>query len=193
MAARLGLKSRSLDEDVALANAAFQAIGEGGEDLRWEPFSSTGSAAWRRKAAPWPACAPIAMAGRRRRNSATGLGAYEPRRPELLDHPYFTGPEPQELLYDEIEAIWAAIAERDDWSPLPRQDRRHRRRAGGLWVGDRPGLEERDGPDLDDSGAARRREAGGVVDGGVAGQLHAAPVGVAELERQNLVCRMAGT
>ena len=46
------------------------------------------------------------------------LGAYEALRPERLNHAYFTGPEPQELLYDEIEAIWAAIAERDDWSPF---------------------------------------------------------------------------
>ncbi len=26
--------------------------------------------------------------------------------------------EPEELLYDEIEAIWADIAERDDWGPF---------------------------------------------------------------------------
>jgi serine/tyrosine/threonine adenylyltransferase len=31
---------------------------------------------------------------------------------------YFARPEPEELLYDEIEAIWAAIAERDDWAPF---------------------------------------------------------------------------
>ena len=30
--------------------------------------------------------------------------------------PYFAAAEPEELLYDEIEAIWAAIAERDDWT-----------------------------------------------------------------------------
>jgi hypothetical protein len=35
-----------------------------------------------------------------------------------LDAPYFAGPEPQELLYDEIEAVWAAIAAHDDWSPF---------------------------------------------------------------------------
>ena len=39
-------------------------------------------------------------------------------RPERLASPYFAAPEPQELLYDEIEAIWAAIAERDDWAPF---------------------------------------------------------------------------
>jgi uncharacterized protein YdiU (UPF0061 family) len=34
-------------------------------------------------------------------------------RPE---HPYFQRLEPITLLYDEIEALWAPIAERDDWS-----------------------------------------------------------------------------
>jgi hypothetical protein len=39
-------------------------------------------------------------------------------RPERLAAPYFTRAEPEELLYDEIEALWAAIAERDDWPPF---------------------------------------------------------------------------
>ena len=29
---------------------------------------------------------------------------------------HFARPEPEELLYDEIEAVWAAIADGDDWS-----------------------------------------------------------------------------
>ena len=39
-------------------------------------------------------------------------------RPERLGAAYFAGAEPEELLYDEIEALWAAIAERDDWAPF---------------------------------------------------------------------------
>ncbi|MGX7895839.1 protein adenylyltransferase SelO family protein [Tsuneonella sp. HG222] len=34
------------------------------------------------------------------------------------DHPYWQGGEPQAMLIDEVEAIWSAIAERDDWGPL---------------------------------------------------------------------------
>jgi len=34
------------------------------------------------------------------------------------DHPYWSGDAPQSILIDEVEAIWAAIAERDDWQPL---------------------------------------------------------------------------
>ena len=46
------------------------------------------------------------------------LADYEPERPERLAHPYFAAPEPEELLYDQIESLWAAIAQADDWSPF---------------------------------------------------------------------------
>ena len=44
------------------------------------------------------------------------LGAYDGDRLERLDHAYFRQAEPEELLYDQIEALWAPITERDDWS-----------------------------------------------------------------------------
>ena len=31
-------------------------------------------------------------------------------------HPYFEGPAPRTMLIDEVEAIWAPIAAKDDWS-----------------------------------------------------------------------------
>lgn len=34
------------------------------------------------------------------------------------DGPYWSGNAPQSMLIDEVEAIWSAIAERDDWQPL---------------------------------------------------------------------------
>jgi uncharacterized protein YdiU (UPF0061 family) len=34
------------------------------------------------------------------------------------DDPYWSEPAPQAMLIDEVEQIWAAIAERDDWQPL---------------------------------------------------------------------------
>lgn len=34
----------------------------------------------------------------------------------LLAHPYFQSPLPVSLVIDEVEALWAPIAERDDWS-----------------------------------------------------------------------------
>ena len=113
---RLGLTPRAPDEDVALANAAFRAIGEGGEALRWEPFFfdwfggllSEGRAMGGLRA---PLYGGGALAEFR-----SLVSTFEPDRPERLEHPYFGRDEPEELLYDEIEAIWEAIAERDDWS-----------------------------------------------------------------------------
>ncbi|MBN8814487.1 MAG: YdiU family protein [Sphingomonas sp.] len=43
------------------------------------------------------------------------LAAYSPRTDR--SHPYWAG-EPCSMLIEEVEAIWAAIAENDDWSPL---------------------------------------------------------------------------
>ncbi len=34
------------------------------------------------------------------------------------DHPYFANPEPCTMLIDEVEQIWAPIAQKDDWSAL---------------------------------------------------------------------------
>ena len=40
----------------------------------------------------------------------------EPVRPERLRNPYFERATPVSLVIEEVEALWAAIAERDDWS-----------------------------------------------------------------------------
>ena len=115
---RLGVEARSPAEDVALANAAFAALGEGGAALRWEPFFFDwfGGPASESRALNGP------RAGLYAGEAATAfralIAAYEPRDADRLGRAYFAGPEPQELLYDEIEAIWAAVAERDDWAPF---------------------------------------------------------------------------
>jgi uncharacterized protein YdiU (UPF0061 family) len=43
------------------------------------------------------------------------LATFAPRKPR--DHDHWRG-EPCSMLIDEVEAIWSAIAERDDWTPL---------------------------------------------------------------------------
>ena len=59
--------------------------------------------------------------GLRLHRQATGaelaalLDAYEPTGP---DHAYWQEGAPQSMLIDEVEAIWSAIDERDDWQPL---------------------------------------------------------------------------
>ncbi|MBY9066197.1 YdiU family protein [Hyphomonas sp. WL0036] len=45
-----------------------------------------------------------------------GLLNRAPARPERLDHVYFQKASPVSLLIDEVEALWAPIAEADDWS-----------------------------------------------------------------------------
>lgn len=41
---------------------------------------------------------------------------FKPESPERLTHKYFQGARPCTMLIDEVEAIWAKIAEDDDWS-----------------------------------------------------------------------------
>ena len=48
---------------------------------------------------------------------AAALAGHRPV-PGALDHPYWDDADPQMMLIDEVEALWAAIAERDDWGPL---------------------------------------------------------------------------
>jgi len=116
MLARLGVKPRGDDEDVELVNAAFQALATGGEALRWEPFFFDwfGGADTRALAGP----RADLYAGEAFADFRARLTAYEPDRPERLAHPYFTQAEPEEMLIDEVEAIWARLAEADDWSAL---------------------------------------------------------------------------
>jgi uncharacterized protein YdiU (UPF0061 family) len=118
MLRRLALVPHGNDEDVDLVNAAFRALAEGGEGLRWEPFFFDwfGGKASTERALAGPRAALYggdAFADFRAR-----LESYDTDRSERLASPYFAAAEPEELLYDEIEAIWAAVAERDDWAPF---------------------------------------------------------------------------
>ena len=115
---RLGLVPLSPPDNGVLAAVAFKALAEGGDALRWEPFFFDWFGGL--------ASAPRALQGPRAslydteafRALRTGLEAFETDREARLQHPYFQRDEPQELLIEEIEALWAAIAEREDWSPL---------------------------------------------------------------------------
>ncbi|MEO8113062.1 MAG: protein adenylyltransferase SelO family protein, partial [Phenylobacterium sp.] len=113
---RLGVRRSGEAADAALVQAAFRALAEGGERLGWEPFFFdwfTGDAA-RALAGPrgqlYGEPAFVEFRGL--------LADFAAERPERLADRYFAGPEPQALLIGEIEAIWAAIAERDDWAPF---------------------------------------------------------------------------
>lgn len=118
MLARLGVRSRDADADLDLVNAAFRAIAEGSESQRWEPFFFDwfGGAASEARAMSGPRAGLYGtepfLAFRKL------LAEFEMDRPDRLAHPMFAAPEPVELLIDEVEALWAPIADHDDWTPL---------------------------------------------------------------------------
>ncbi len=118
MLRRLGLTPRGGEADVDLVNAAFRALAEGGPELRWEPFFFDwfGGLQSQTRALAGPRAA--LYGGEAFREFRTQLEPYEMDRPERLTHAYFAQPEPEELLYDEIESLWAAIAADDDWAPF---------------------------------------------------------------------------
>ncbi|WP_333587103.1 protein adenylyltransferase SelO [Phenylobacterium sp.] len=111
---RLGLKGRGPETDAALVQAAFKALAEGGEALRWEPFFFDWFGGGEARALAGPR-GPI-YEGEAFQAFRTLLRPYAPAKPGAADQPYFQRPEPQELIYDEIEAIWARIAADDGWS-----------------------------------------------------------------------------
>ncbi len=43
------------------------------------------------------------------------------QEPKARSHPYWSGTEPCSMHIDEVEAIWSAISERDDWEPIKRK------------------------------------------------------------------------
>ena len=93
---RLGVGNRGLEADLALIAAAERTMVE----------SKTGPDAF-------------FFAHRGGRGAAGALAeALAGYRPVANDHPYWAGNAPQAMLIDEVEASWAAIAERDDWQPL---------------------------------------------------------------------------
>jgi uncharacterized protein YdiU (UPF0061 family) len=117
MLERLGLRgSGDEDRDLALTQAAFKALSTDGEQLRWEPFFFDWFCKDEGRALSGPRAGLYAGEGFAEFRSA--LAGFEAERPERLGDPYFARPEPEELLYDEIESLWAAIAADDDWAPF---------------------------------------------------------------------------
>jgi uncharacterized protein YdiU (UPF0061 family) len=111
---RLGVQPRRTEADAALVQAAFRAFAEGGERLRWEPFFFDWFCGGETRALAGPRSDLYAQEGFAEfRRLMAGAQA---ERPERLANPYFARLEPEELLIDQIEALWAPIAEADDWS-----------------------------------------------------------------------------
>lgn len=95
---RLGLVSRGLEQDGAMIAACERWLIDSGMGV--DPFFFTHRGG--RATADNPALAE-AFAG------------YDPVD---SSHPYWQGDAPQAMLIDEVESIWAAIADTEDWQPL---------------------------------------------------------------------------
>ena len=118
MLARLGVAPRGEEFDLDLINTAFRALADGGDALRWEPFFFD----WYGGAASEARAMSGVRSGLYGGDAFVAfrslLGSYSSAPGVDLASDYFNRPEPEELLYDEIESIWSAIAERDDWTPF---------------------------------------------------------------------------
>jgi uncharacterized protein YdiU (UPF0061 family) len=113
---RLGLASRGPDEDAALGSATFRFLAESQVGYEQFFFDWYGGAASAARALAGPAADKYTGAG-----FAALRGLFDDHRPlapERLATAYYQRPRPCTLLIDEIEAIWEAIATRDDWSLL---------------------------------------------------------------------------
>lgn len=115
---RLGVLSLGEAADQRLLDATLALLREGGEALRWEPlfFDWFGGFASSARALSGPRAK--AYQGEAFDAFRFALLEHEPDRIERLEHPMFAAREPEEMLIEEVEAIWSAIDAQDDWTPL---------------------------------------------------------------------------
>lgn len=107
---RLGVASEGEEQDIALVQSIEQALVTTGLEIDRFFFDWAGG----RRRGPSQAdalYADPAFAPFRER-----IAGYAPARP--LEHSYWAGDAPCSMHIDEVEAIWARIAEADDWSAL---------------------------------------------------------------------------
>jgi uncharacterized protein YdiU (UPF0061 family) len=113
---RIGLASRGPDDDAALGDAAFRFLAESQVGYEQFFFDWYGGAASAARAVAGPAA--DRYAGDRFTAFRRRLDDFTPRDPDRLATPYYQRPRPTTLLIDDIEALWDAIAARDDWTPF---------------------------------------------------------------------------
>jgi len=110
--ARLGLASGDLESDLAFLAELFRWMTH--SQVSWPQFFHDWFCADAARAAASPARALYATAGFEA--TRAGLRDRAPVRPERLGHPALQAPTPPTLLIEDVEALWARIAETDDWS-----------------------------------------------------------------------------
>lgn len=111
---RLGLKSAGPDADRITSHTLWKFLGESRAPFEQVFFDWQGGMLSEKRAAASPASAFYARKDFAPARAA--FAAHEPASPYALEHSYFKSPAPCTLLIDEVEALWAPIAEADDWS-----------------------------------------------------------------------------
>ncbi len=111
---RLGVAPTTAEEDAALARHWWAFLAESGIGFEQAFFDWHGGPAATERAGRSPATAHYAGAAFAPVRAA--LDARQPAPGARLDDPYFTRAKPCTMLIEEMEAIWAPIAERDDWT-----------------------------------------------------------------------------
>ena len=110
---RLGLEPRDVDSDSAFVTALFGFLSQSQAPYEQFFFDWRGGALSAARAAASPSAGLYASEAFR--PIANAMEAYAATANVNLDHPYFARHKPRTMLIDEVEAIWAQIAERDDW------------------------------------------------------------------------------
>ncbi|ODT76838.1 MAG: selenoprotein O [Pelagibacterium sp. SCN 64-44] len=111
---RLGLQPRDVENDGAFVTALFGFLAASQAPYEQFFFDWRGGALSAERAARSPSAAHYA--GESFRPVADLMEAYGPADDVNLDHAYFARSRPRTMLIEEVEAIWAPIAESDDWS-----------------------------------------------------------------------------
>ncbi|MBN8551314.1 MAG: YdiU family protein [Caulobacterales bacterium] len=125
--ARLGLADAGSLAGRTLVDATFALLIAGGQALGFEGLFHDWFAG--------EASLDRAMSGPRAAHYAgdafdafrEALFAHTPDRPERLNGTTFASAQPEDLLIEEVEAIWAAVADADDWSAFEAKVTRIRR------------------------------------------------------------------
>ncbi|KKB08064.1 protein adenylyltransferase SelO [Devosia chinhatensis] len=111
---RLGLEPRALEQDGALVTAVFGFLSASQSPYEQFFFDWRGGALSSLRAARSPAAHHYASEAFR--PVADLLELYGPSVDVNLDHAYFARTRPRTMLIDDVEAIWAPVAEADDWT-----------------------------------------------------------------------------
>lgn len=115
---RLGVLSLGEAADQRLLDATLALLKEAGESVRWEPLFHDWFTGFASSARALGGPRGKLYQGEAFDAFRFALFEHTPDRPKRLEHPVFARSEPEEMLIEEVEAIWADIAERDDWTAL---------------------------------------------------------------------------